>query len=196
MKKITACLLLTSSCLSEPECRLYPFKELSHYNVNPSKTTPNGIPVDPTKQTVDLELIDSLTDEVVQCLSETFPDGILPEDVRQQAMCDYESFDVSLVNSCIRIKIPDDWFYSCSNQQVLNVDADPINCEQKGITVTPECGCHWRQTIQQIDTEDYDIVVTPNLYIYKDALVRALTSCGNPWNNSSLAKCATPHFDP
>lgn len=169
------------------QCKRNYFQTHTNYKVNADQKTGSGIKVDTSGQDISLELIDQLTLEVELCLEEEFPEGKLPREVRIEANCLDDNFE-SLHRECIQIKIPNNWQYSCDgSQQVLQDEAPQYLCDQKGMS-NSACTCNWRAAIQ----DEYTIIVTPSLYMYKDPLIRIITGCNNPWGHEKLAKCATP----
>jgi len=169
------------------------------YDVSPNDTTPEGISVDLSGQDVSLELIDRLTDEVESCLKEKFGDPpVLSPEAMQEGQCFRNTFTLPINRSCLTIKIPDDWQYSCDGtQQVLPIKSTDYRppdsaCRVKGLEPTPECPCRWRAGIQ----DSCIVVSTPSLYLYKDPLIRLVTGCNNPWVNNDLAHCAAPSTPP
>ena len=169
------------------QCPRYNFYNQFSYKVRPTEKTAQGIAVDLTGQDVSLEQIDRLTNEVEKCLENAFGNPPhLPDDVRQKADCLVETFALPLKRKCLTVKIPDDWTFSCDGRyQVLPQEAPAERCREKGIEPTPECPCRWRAGTQN----DSVIVVTPNLFLYKDPLVRLVTTCNYPWAHPSLAAC-------
>ena len=189
MNRILMCFFaLAIGCGSEnDQCPRYNFYNQFSYKVRPTIKTVRGIAVDLTGQDVSLNCIDKATSEVEKCLEETFGNPPrLPDDVRQKADCLVETFALPLKRKCLTVKIPDDWTLSCEGTyQVLPQEAPAERCFEKGLTPTPNCPCRWRAGIQ----DDSVIVATPNLFLYKDPLIRLVTSCNNPWAHPSLAKC-------
>lgn len=188
--------VLFSACQSEQNCRHYNYANQFNYEVDFNQSTPQGIALDLSGQDVSPELIDRLTDEVEKCLAETFGNPpVLPPAVVQDAQCRDSTFRLPIDRECFAVKIPNDWQISCDGtQQVLPISstayvAPDELCEAKGLTVTPECPCRWRAGLQ----DDYIIVSTPSLYVYKDPLIRMVTGCNNPWGHPALARCASPH---
>lgn len=184
------------ACYGGDECRRYTYTNQFNYEVDFNQTTPQGIAIDLSGQDVSPELIDRLTDEVEQCLAETFGNPpVLPPAVVQDAQCRDDTFSLPINRECFAVKIPNDWQISCDGtQQVLPISstayvAPDELCEAKGLTVTPECPCRWRAGLQ----DNYIIVSTPSLYVYKDPLIRMVTGCNNPWGHPALSQCASPH---
>ncbi|MEK7625100.1 MAG: hypothetical protein AAB467_01985 [Patescibacteria group bacterium] len=167
-------------------CVRYNFYNQFSYRVTPTQWTTDGIAIDPTGQEAPPERIDELTHEVETCLADAFGNPPhLPDDVRRDADCLVETFTLPYDRVCLTVKIPDDWTLSCSGDQVLPRVAPAELCRAKGLEPSPECPCRWRGGIQ----DNSVIVVTPNLFLYKDPLVRMITSCNNPWMHPSLAAC-------
>ena len=69
--------------------------------------------------------------------------------------------------------------------QMLPAPAPEAYCEAKGLN--GPCQCHWRAGIQA----NHYIVVTPNLYLLKDPIIRMTTGAAVAWT-PSLAPCAKP----
>ena len=153
----------------DEKCPRYNFYNQFSYKVRPTAKTAQGMAVDLTGQDVSLNQIDNLTNEVEKCLEDTFGNPPrLPDDVRQKADCLVETFALPIKRECFVVKIPDDWAFSCDGtQQVLTQSAPAERCYEKGLTPTQTCPCRWRAGIQ----DDSIIVVTPNLFLYKDPLV-------------------------
>lgn len=159
----------------------------ARYDVRPYLVTASGILVDASGQHVDLELLDRLTDEVVQCLSEEFPDGNLTG--VKNGLCKRPYMNTAFYRSCLWVKIPNNWVWSCDGSQQLLADlADPQGCINKGLIPTPECPCRWRALLG-VRPHLY-VVTTPNFYLYKDPLIKFITGCDNVWNVPQFAKCA------
>jgi hypothetical protein len=183
------------------------------YALDFTQTTPKGIKVDSTNQNVNLALIDKQVDEVEACLGRVFGNPpIIPESLigdftlpltfdifslpkrspttKNYGKCIHNTFELPIPRQCIFVKIPDDWDFSClrdNSQEVLNVPAENWVCEMKGLTPTKGCPCKYRVAIAQNNV----IVVTPSMYMLKDALIRIITGCTNPWV-SPLSQCASP----
>lgn len=188
--------MFVSACQSEQNCQRYNYVNQFRYEVNFTQSTPKGIAIDLSGQDVSPELIDRLTDEVEQCLAETFGNPpVLPPAVVQDAQCRDNTFSLPINRECFAVKIPNDWQISCDGtQQVLPISStvyvalDEL-CEAKGLEVIPECPCRWRAGLQ----DNYIVVSTPSLYVYKDPLIRMVTGCNNPWGHPALSQCASPH---
>jgi len=181
MIKVLLIFLFFVGC-SAQECKIYYYQDQFNYKVNPALLTPSGIQVDPTNQTVSLTEIDKQTQEVEDCLSQLF-DGKLDEETIKESDCLENSFILPIQRECISVKIPDDWFWNRDNtQQLLPSLAPDELCRDKGL----EPPCYWRAGIQ----DQLTIVVTPDLFLYKDPLIRIVTGCNNPWKGR-LLKCTT-----
>ena len=188
------------ACLPEPLDPVVEWVDMSYrwvfdYDVHPDRVTPKGIRVDDTGQDIDLELIDQLVDEVEECLYDEFgPEPVLTEDMRLwkidvgSAWCLNDSFVLPIDRSSIIVKIPDTWSLTCDKSQQILADRSPDEgCTAKGLTPTEECPCSWRAGFQPENV----IIATPSLYLFKDPLIRLVTSCVNPWTDR-LAQCASP----
>ena len=69
---------------------------VTEYSIYPTEQTPQGIKVDPTKQNIDLVKIDTLTQELEECLK------------------------VSIRRCGFTVKVPDDWkYYQCSDRELF-----------------------------------------------------------------------------
>ncbi|MBI4457987.1 hypothetical protein HY633_03430 [Candidatus Uhrbacteria bacterium] len=182
------------------DCPAYtPWDYGFNYDVRPEFTTRDGIQVDPSGQKISPELVDRLTEEVEQCLEETFGNPPkIPAHLLEPSVCQTErngdTFPLPIRRDCIAVKVPDNWSWSKkdSHQQVLADKTSAQGCIDKGLCQTAEdCDCRWRAGIQ-----GRVIVTTPSFYIYKDALIRLITGCGNPWGTPEFARCATPTTAP
>ena len=158
------------------------------YSVLPDAKTEEGIRVDTSGIYVDLKDLDMQTGDVEDCLKAQFGSGRLPPELVQQASCDSDQVSLPIVRSWLTVKVAKDFLFSCDgSQEVLPVQAPDVLCVAKGETPTAMCPCYWRAGIEQ----NRYIVVTPNLYLFKDPLIRMVTGCDNPWVGA-LATCAQP----
>lgn len=84
------------------------------------------------------------------------------------------------------------WGLNCDGtEQVLPFATPDAMC--KGKEATDACPCRYRAIIQCTPaSEPCTVVVTPNLKLFKDALVRLLTGSTNPWADAVLAPCVSP----
>ncbi|MEK9152729.1 MAG: hypothetical protein AAB692_05170 [Patescibacteria group bacterium] len=167
-----------------------------HYQVHPGFKTPDGIQVDPTGQQISPRLVDRLTRETERCLEETFGNPPrIPDELLGPSDCiKGDSFPLPFRRDCFAVKVPDNWSWADANprQQVLADKAPAGGCIDKGQCKTTEgCDCHWRAGVQ-----GRVVVTTPSFYIYKDALIRLMTGCGNPWAVPEFARCAAPTTAP
>jgi len=194
---IAASIAFSGSCAWEPpyDCPLiWGYQDQTEYSVEPTLETPTGIPVDPSGQRVEPEVVDGIVDDVERCLRESFGEPpSLPPDVVRDGQCISTTFTLPYPRAeCLTIKIPNDWVPSCDgSQQLLPWSAPDAGCLQKGLTPTKECPCRWRAGIQDRRTA----VTTPNLYNLRDPLIRIMTGCNSPWTSPALAKCASPSTD-
>ena len=171
----------------------YDYANFDHYTVDPTNTTPSGIAYDPSGLSVDGALIDRLVDEVETCLQGVAVNGELPPDVVSQSECAGKTIAFPINRKSFVVKIASDWIYSCDqSEQLLPVAAPNSGCVAKGETPTAQCPCEWRAGIKCPNA----IITTPSLYLFKDPLIRFITSCKNPWANSQMAVCATPSVPP
>lgn len=184
---IVSCTLYIIACVEPNICLDYNYENQFNYNINVTNITKDGINVDSSGQHVNLDEIDRLTNETERCLVRLFGNPPhIPDYIAESSDCLYNSFEIPFNRECVVVKIPDDWVYSCDRtQQLLPHRAPQELCNQKGLQYNQNCPCLWRAGIQ-----DNSIVVTPNLYLYKDPLIRLTTGCNNPWAHSLLAKCA------
>lgn len=166
----------------------------TEYDVYPSALTPENIAVDVSKLNINLNKIDRLTDEVEECLIKTF--GINPRLSKETIIngeCEQETFDLPIHKECLTVKVADDWFLSkyeyggTLHQQLPYTNGGM--CTNKGL---PAGVCYYRVGIQ----DGLTIAVPPSFYLYKDALVRIVTGCHNPWYAEQLANCMEPSTNP
>jgi hypothetical protein len=127
---------------------------------------------------LDLAAVDAHTDAVEACLRAKYPDGKLPPAVVAAGHCLYDTIELTVHRDCLTVKLAPDWRWSCDGkEQVFPCSVDPALCEAKGIHPTAECPCSCRSAIQ----DDGVIVVTPNLHLYDNDLIRLQTSCNFIW---------------
>lgn len=176
------------SCTPPYECKSYNYHSQFDYNVNAAKITDDSIQVDTSGNIIDLSEIDRLTNETELCLIEEFGNPpVIPEEVVKQSDCLFDTFDIPFARECITVKIPNDWIWSCDGtQQLLPYKAPQKLCDEKGLYYNQDCPCKWRGGIQN----NHIIVTTPNMIVYKDPLIRMMTSCNNPWAHPKLSRCA------
>ena len=142
-------------------------------------------------------MLDRVTDEVYSCLRHTFTNGKLSDAVISSSWCSQSKIRF-VKKSCFDVEIADDWRLSCDgSQQVLKDEAPEESCKAKDLHRDfDECPCSWRAGIQQKEDTTPIIVTTPSLYLYKDPLLRYITSCDYPWSSPPLAACMTPSTGP
>lgn len=160
---------------------------MKKYEFNYDIITAQGIKVDTGGQDVDFDLLDKMTNEVQKCLLKTFGrNGKIPTRIQKEAYCSEIEFDPKIKKECLNIKIPTNWIWSNTqyNMQLLNDNAPFEGCARKG-QKKEDGPCKWRAGISDSNI----IVVTPNLYLYKDPLVKLITSCMGPWENKELSNC-------
>lgn len=135
------------------------------YTLGSLSVTPGGVHYDPSGQTVDPSLLDAETNEVEACLGR------------------------SLDRASFVVKVASDWHLGCygDGQQLLPVLAPMSACTSKGLVPTSECPCYYRAGIQCPNI----LVVTDNLLLYKDVLIRWTLGISDPWT-PEYATCATP----
>lgn len=171
----------------------YKENAFDEYVVEPTYVTQTGIKYDPSGMQISSTLIDRLTDEVENCLAQEFPLGIIPKDIVKAANCYRDNFVVHFDRQSFNVKIASNWQLSCDkSEQVLPTLAGSAGCIAKGLTPSDICPCKWRAGIQCPN----NLIVTPNFFLYKDVLIRYITSCSNPWIVPKLATCATPTTTP
>jgi hypothetical protein len=160
------------------------------FKITPTAHTPKGVRVDTSGQIVDLKSIDAQIDHIDTCLTAAFGSPpIISKAIRDAAQCDASSFPMPIRREDLVVKIADNWMWSCDNTQQLIPSPPGFNasCEEKGLTPTPKCPCSWRAGIQA----NYAIVVTPNLHMLKDPIIRMITGCNRIWI-APIATCAMP----
>jgi len=145
-----------------------------HYAIHAPLTTPSGI----VEEGADPLLLDRLTDDVERCLLPLgpFKCGALPID-----------------RSSFRVMVARDFIQLDDGEQVLPTAmyrGGGGGCEAKGLTGLGPC--RWRAFLQP----DRIIVVTPNLKLYGDPLVRFITGRQDIWTDAALARCATQQEAP
>jgi len=194
-------LLFTPNCISYPDnlidCGM---NELSYmyyvdYDVNIDARTPDGIPVDTAGRIYDLEMLDEMALEVKECIKKNFPSLSVTKEVREAGACSEVDFRDSYWNTwnygCWQVKFDPDWTVGCSGNQVLSqgppVPAGTQCGGKKDMITTRECPCRYRMAVF-----GKTFVITPDARLFKDGLVRAITSCKNPWGHPLLSECASP----
>lgn len=187
----------TTGCSSCSELQWgYSDGEFSRYSAKVFDKTPEGIAYDPSGLPISPELIDRLTNEVNLCLTSMSPTGQLPSDAMSGSRCfQGKTFQLPINRKSFIVKIANDWVLSCDGTQQLLPDpvkAGPAGCVAKGQTPDAQCPCRWRAGIRCPNV----IVVTPSFYLYKDALIRFVTGCQNPWASQALSQCASPSTTP
>lgn len=138
------------------------------YHVTNPETTPSGIEVDRGGQDVSLEALDAAATAVTDCLA------TLPEDVPKGQR----------PGTAFSIVVAPDWETSCTGEQVLPVPVAEAGCLAKG--QEQSCQCRYRAGIACPGT----LVVTPNLKLLGDVMVRYLRDLDNPWKDPRLVACA------
>lgn len=194
--------------VSVPNCITYPDNlsdcgmfDLSYayyvdYSVNIDAYTPNGIPVDTAGiGTYDLAMIDEMALEVKECIKKNFPSLSVSKEVRQSAACSSVDFSDEYWSAwdygCWQVKFDPYWEVGCSGNQVLS-QGPPVppgtQCGgKKDMITTKACPCRYRMAVFE-----KTFVITPDARLFKDGLVRAVTSCKNPWGHELLSECARP----
>lgn len=139
------------------------------YDVKPGAVTKLGIKVDTSGQSVDLDAIDAKVTRVqdcmagVQCLQGTPPKA-----------------------RCITIKIASDWVPNCDGtEQVLQREANPQGCLDKGMVPSSDCPCRYRAGFAGPLT----IVTTPNMRAIGGPIATVFTGCDRPWHLPMAVGC-------
>jgi hypothetical protein len=182
--------LLICSC-SPAKCEEYQssYYNVHNYEIGQTTYTWNTIEVDTTGQEVDLSLVDQMVTAVEDCLADI---GTLSYEEGRAAWCLRSTENRFIIpreikRECLLIKIPDNWVMSCDGKEQLLRNKAPFEgCRQKGFGEDPNCPCRWRAAIQ----DTWIIVVTPNLRLLGDPLVKLVTDCDYPWGSEKLARCA------
>lgn len=194
--------LFMSNCLSYPEnlsdCGMNRLDDIYYtdYDVSIDSRTPNGIPVDKAGMMYDLKRIDTITLEVKECLKKNFLNLTFSQEVREKANCsgssNFESqYWQAFKYGCWQVKIDPNWSVGCSGNQILS-QGPPVppgtQCGgKKDMITTRDCPCRYRMAV-----DGKTFVITPDARLFKDGLVRAITSCTNPWGHKLLSECASP----
>lgn len=140
----------------------YYLDESPSYAFQAGHTTPGGIAIDTTSNADPEALaigVDVLSLEVEDC------------------------FRTPLDRTAFRVLVPADWLVSCEGNEVLPFRVPDRMC--KGEQATDACPCRYRALLQEPDL----VITTPNLALFKDALVRLLTGSVNPWADPRLVRC-------
>jgi hypothetical protein len=168
MKRVAVALVAMLGCTPAPWAQRYGYY-LDVYPAYPFKATvvtPSGIAIDMSGKNIPglPAAVEASVLEVQSCLGK------------------------SIDRSAFRVKVPPDWMKSCDGSQEVLPFATPDRfC--KGEAATNGCPCRYRALLQEPNI----VVVTPNLLLFKDALVRLLTGTADTWSTPSLAKCLAPH---
>jgi hypothetical protein len=195
VKKSFLIFLFLASCYEDDPCMFYGEENIyPPYSVSINQTTPNGVRVDASGQTINLALIDKTIEYVESCLAKAYPNGI-PKDVVEKGWCrnDWEGKIRKFNPSCIKVKVPD----SCSLSQtpgqqyyLLDRKAPLEGCQAKGLDAKPG-ECRWRAGWQENETA----VVCQDLYLLSEQIVKYLTTCQVVWIDA-MAQCAMPKTKP
>jgi hypothetical protein len=205
MKKLVSTLLVAATLLAcasdkpkhdsfvrcEPR---YDYADQTNYDVHPDKTTPQNIAVDTSGLNINLAKVDRLTQEVEECLAQTFGNPpVLPPETVTNGQCVANTFELPIRRQCLTVKVASNWFlskyeYAGTHHQQLPYTNGGM-CTNKGL---PAGVCYYRAGIQ----DDLTVVVPPSFYLYKDPLVRIVTGCRNPWYADLLANCMGPTTEP
>ena len=166
------------------------------YDINIDSRTPAGIPVDKAGMMYDLSRIDDMASEVKNCLHKNFPDFKISKEVRESANCSKLEFKdeywAAWNYGCWQVKIDPDWSIGCSGNQILS-QGPPVppgtRCGgKKDMITTKDCPCRYRVAV-----DGKTFVITPDARLFKDGLIKAVTSCKNPWGHKLLSECANPN---
>jgi hypothetical protein len=172
----------------------YHYYDQTNYDIKPNATTNTNIVVDTSGLSININKIDRLTTETENCLIKTFGNPpLIPDETVKAAQCVSNTFELPLRRNCLVVKVANNWFLSTydyggtKHQQLPYTNGG--QCTAKGL---PAGVCYYRVGIQ----DDLTIVVPPSFYLYKDALVRISTGCGNPWMSEQLSACMEPTTNP
>ena len=191
MNKSLPFVLFIISCSGEEECPNYNFQNQFNYETSFSQVTTSGIQVDFSEQNLSLNLVDVLTKETEDCLTKNFPDKTISQNAYLEADCLVHKLIIPFNRNCFKVKVPNNWIWSCDRtQQLLPYAAPQKLCDDKGFSYDSNCPCRWRAGIQNSDT----IVTTPNFKLYKEQLLKLTTSCNNIWNDLKLAECVEENY--
>lgn len=175
----------------------YVYSPQTKYDINPTWFTTNNIAVDTSGLNINPNRIDRIVNEVESCLVAAYGNPIvLPPDVVKNGLCEKNTFDVPLHRECLVVKIAGDWKLSQyelggSLQQLLPY-TNGGTCKDKGLP-DPNAVCYYRNAVQDY----YTAVTPPACYLLKDAVVRLLTGCHNPWYAGEVfSACMTPSTGP
>lgn len=90
---------------------------------------------------------------------------------------------------CMKVLVSDQWSMSCDGrEQLLDMEAPQVSCNQKGFEADPNCPCKYRGGTMRYDNENL-IVVTPNLLQLRYEIVRYVSGCWNPVYDARLSAC-------
>ena len=155
------------------------FTNVTRYTIKPTTATPRGIVVAGTSDASLLAVVDLKVDQVEECL------------VKQKVV-------VRVNRKWFGVHIPPDWYVSsCSGEQLIPSVVDYRLCEAKGLVIptachtvskpTPSCPCicNMRSVIQ----DDFWIITTPNLKLFKAELIRLVSNTNNVWIDKRLQPC-------
>lgn len=175
----------------------YLYSPQTNYDVQPNLFSANNIAIDTSGLNINPNKIDRLVNEVESCLIANFGYPIvLPVDVVKNAECHSNTFDIPLHRECLVVKIAADWHLSQyelggSYEQLLPY-TNGGTCSDKGLP-DPNAVCYYRNAIQ----DNYTAVSPPACYMLKDAIVRLLTGCANPWyGGDKMSACMNPSTNP
>lgn len=168
-------------------CPYWFFEDQTYYDVSPSKVSQLGIPIDDSGWGTNPNDVDEIVVRVLDCLAGKIPGGHIPSRMMQSSQCIVNHVDIYKNVACLTVKIAPTYIMSCDGEWQLLPDPAPERlCYDKGLLPDTNCPCRWRVGLQDQTTA----VVTPDLRMLPDGMVRALTGCSNPWTD--LAECASP----
>lgn len=176
-------ILTTVNCGIDCYDAWYP--NYTKYGFKETTKTKLGIRVEDPNNELDLDRLDAITLDVIDCLK-GIKELTLAEQVDAECLRGYH-FE-SDIKSCFSVKVPE-WHYSpCTpGEQLFQCSVGDGPCLFKGLTPTKECPCLCRAMIE----DNAMVLTTPNLKLYPAYLVTLLTGCNLPWT-PTLSKCANP----
>ena len=126
-----------------------------------------------------LDAIDAKVDQVEVCLAKQVP-------------------SVKVNRKWFGVYIPPDWYVSkCSGEQLIPSSVSYKLCEVKGLDIpttchmvtTPTASCPCVCNVRSVIQNNFWIVVTPNLKLFKAELIRLVSNVNNVWTDSQLQPC-------
>jgi hypothetical protein len=143
----------------------------TQFSFEPNRTTARyGIPVDDDASELDLNALESVYEQTVQCLN-----GV------------GETVDAISMAPDLGVMVPN-WFVSlCTGEEVYDCRISSAACEAKGFKTTGLCPCRCRAGVQ----DNRIIVTTPNMQLVSGRLVTLITGVEDPWVDQRLVPCAS-----